>query len=555
MWQYEASNGTWKVFAEEEGAAVESRFQQYRSSCEEKGACVARCCFNGAARMFIRMGESKQMYIINFQKMRRRNFLSQHQRNIRRFELKSVQSDYEATTMQVESILESFDTASMDEVRCAISNIPRTPRTPLRVRKMSSFMDSVVSNDGSIAQDRTPAESRCRSRSQETGSQEFTPCTEPSLRKYSVFSNAIQEFEGNMDDEKAKIHDVQESIDGMWLKELNSQVSAELLHVTVDSANKTESGIDFMEVNRQAQLRFEKIRSTALKSLAGRFANRSSVTIDGGFEYLDSAVRENFSKWLVIAADLVVHLIESDKADHVRVCAQKHLELVVQDLESVNEAKENSTLTMFDLDEHVHEIHQTEYNFIASFLNVALQNPENVSLQLRTIHSLSKTLRIWARDGRSEGCCSEAQGMCWNFSSFVLGTMSTYGQVHPHVLIDGCSAVVSYSIYNGLQNTALVQAAADIVALAMRMDSVSTAKPNVQYCAIHALLTLAEHSTESKVAVANSEVLEGVQRCIEDHPTHAKIQNQGMKLLGTLVWAATVKKQLAKMQTISPVVF
>lgn len=532
IWQFEASHGKFVNFAAPDSAVAEDAYQSYCSVSHVPSRLYIKL------RRMSHRGCTSSRYIINFKKMHQTNLLSQRKRKLRRIPLElKVENvcDHNAVSSwsaKEEQCNESWDLViSLGREPAAskgISNFTskpmlrrsRTPRTPRTPRLSSTGNYSIVSNDGSIYSEDIAA-----------------PPPGSLLRSESAFTHAISEFNKEMTTDLTAFQSIQQIIDNLWLQELNMQVSAELFNVVIDSAASIVQGMNFVDVMPEALGEFDRVKDVALRSLRDRSANRSGVSLEGGFEYVDRTVRENYAESLQSVTNLLSQLVNFQQACKVKSYAKKQLKHLREEMESINHIKEANTWTMLDIDQSIEQVQEAEWYFIKAVLRIARANQQNVTMQARAMRTLSTVVEDYAKNQRRGIPCQEYHGECEDFGSFVLETMLTLGQAHPSILIDGFSAVGWYASYSS--DMSEVEAGLNCIMSAMQLHM---SNPRVQDKGLAALVQIADARAGNKMLMAKSGVIDNVLKALQSHATDSQLQERGNQLVGSLVLAASVYK-------------
>jgi hypothetical protein len=540
-WQFEASYGIWRNYSAPDGSALDLSHQYYREHGLRRGK-----------RLLTKLNQ--RICIVNFQKMRQTDVLK-----CRRYKMRLVSVVLEAQRAKVPGLnLDlnskdtggiSFSTASTREPAslhtinsegsgcCAkgaqsdssalTKSIDFTPAQLPEVRYIDPAVNlSTISNNGSVFW--------------EEGGPPQPALLERSSTAKCIFSNAIAEFKQHMDNERTSVHIVQQVIDNLWLTEFNAQVRAELYYVTIESAKMIERGMNSMEVRREAYTRFAVAGEDALKGLEARASNRDAVAIDGGFEYLERVVRENFAASLLIVRASVDQLTDTQQASRVKTELEKHFANLLQELESISIAKEVNSLTLLGLDESMQQVEMAECSFVKSVVSLAKANQQNASIQVRALRTLAKIAEVYVKDGRDTVRCGENdEDTCPNVSGFIRDTISAFGKGSPNVLTEGVLAAMWCSAYaqNGGGQVAGVIGCITALMQAQVSDSV------LQNSAIAALLILVEPQScccegdaveYQKLLASNPVVQERLLDAMASHPSDAQIQEHGSKLWSIL---------------------
>lgn len=511
MWEYEADNG-WTQYDAADSAMLESKYQAFRANQSwwpsVAPAHVAWCS----------LGKKRRTYVVNFKKMDQRSLVNSRLCRMRRVPTTSVACNEVENTKEIEGRFFEMPSAEDLEPECESNKenagiahrllYSRSERILPEVN--AANMDSVMSVDGSNASeiDGYPAPRR----------------------------NSISNILGDLNQHKAYeldgVQKIYQLIDRMWLQELTLQVTAELLNIVIESANSIQKGADASATISQAFERALEVKDWSQQSIKVRSSSRELIALDGGFEYLNCAVAEQFAESLQSIEPLVHQLSERGRVSEVKSMARRRLRHVLEEFESIGTLKEANTYTLIQLGESIDDIEEREWAFTASLLQIAGANHENVTLQRRALSALPKRLES---AGKSESTGSQAASC----PRYILDAMQRH-ITDPLVQTDACLALARLAEAGA--NLAFEIAGLGGVARVLASMEAHQAEGDVQANALSALLNIAAHSVDSKLSMAFSgQVSELILGIVEKHPGNAAVQERGPKLVGILVWTACVR--------------
>lgn len=517
MWEYQSSTGAWVICVPADCASIEAAYQSHCSMSRVAAVTLAGfgTGFNNPRRICV-LGTKRRVYIINCEKMTQRHLLTWKKRALRRV-LPTV------TGQHVNDKNTHFAYLSAEKLHNSQSQ-----------RNSTSPHDSILPNIGSISSnddeilvgvDESPW----------IPSDIDLPQPSVLVRTQTPFSIAVLDFTKYMHSETMALQTIQQIVDSMWLQEVVIQISAELFNVVALSAESIQHGTDADEATQVGYAKVAEVRESALMSVFERSANRSSVSLQGGLEYVAGVVCDRYAESLEFIDALLGQLCAPKRVAHVKHVARKQLRLLLEELQTINFFKEANTLTAMELEESISDVEEAECTFITSLVRVARANKQNVTLQQRVLRTLSQIVEVHAKNWRKE---KGGKGECPETVSFVIETMQSEEYANASVQVHGCVALGCLAHCRPYRNAHAhgIQCVIDVMDVHM-IDSLVLDK------ALFALRSIADQSVYNKIHMAKYNVIERVLKAMDSHPMDACLQLRGRELLGILVLAACVSCQ------------